>query len=53
MYKPPVVKEREKNVKKLTMKNVLDDQKYEILENSKILYTQSELEGEIFKLPKV
>ena len=28
MYKPAIVKEREKNPKKLTMKNVLNDQKY-------------------------
>ena len=34
MYKPPIVKEREKNAKKLTMKNFLNDQKYhEILQN--------------------
>ena len=37
MCKPAIVKEREKNAKKLTMKNVLNDQKYhEILQNSKI-----------------
>ena len=42
MCKPAIVKEREKNAKKLTMKNVLNDQKYhEILQNSKILHTQS------------
>ena len=40
MRKPTIVKECEKNVKKLTMKNLLNDQKYhEILQNSKILYT--------------
>ena len=33
--RPAIVKEREKNVKELTMKNVLNDQKYhEILQNS-------------------
>ena len=49
MCKPAIVKEREKNAKKLTMKNVLNDQKYhEILQNSKILHTQSKLQGEIF-----
>ena len=53
MSKPDIVKEREKNAKKLTMKNVLNDQKYhEILQNSKILHTQSKLHGEIFKLAK-
>ena len=41
----------EKNAKKLTMKNVLNDQKYhEILQNFKILHTQSKLQGELFKL---
>ena len=45
---------RKKNAKKLTMKNVSNDQKYhEILENSKMLQTQSKLQGEIFKLGKV
>ena len=34
MCKPAIVKEREKNAKKLNMKNVLNDQKYEILQNS-------------------
>ena len=39
--------------KKLTIKNVLDDQKYdEILQNSKIVHTQSKLQGEIFKVAK-
>ena len=39
MYKPAIVKEREKNAKN-AMKNVLNDQKYyEILQNSKILHT--------------
>ena len=53
MCKPAVVKEREKNAKKLTMKNVLNDQKYhEILQKSKILHTQSKLQGKIFKLAK-
>ena len=53
MCKPAVVTEREKNAKKLTMKNVLNDQKYhEILQNSNILHTQSKLQGEIFKLAK-
>ena len=53
MDKPAVVKERKKNAKKLTMKNVLNDQKHhEILQNSKILHTQSKLQGEIFKLAK-
>ena len=51
--KPAIVKERKKNAKKLTMKNVLNDQKHlEILQNSKILHTQSNLQGEIFKLAK-
>ena len=51
MRKPAIVKEREKSAKKLTMKNVLNDQKYnEILQNSKILHTQSKLQGKIFKL---
>ena len=49
MCKPAIVKEHKKNAKKLTMKN---DQKYEILQNSKILHTQSKLQGEIFKLAK-
>ena len=53
MCKPAVVKEREKKVKKLTMKNLLNDQKnHEILQNSKFLHTQSKLQGEIFKLEK-
>ena len=52
MCKPATVKERKKNAKKLTMKNVLNDQKYEILQNSKILHTQPKLQGEIFKLAK-
>ena len=35
---PAIVKEYQKNAKKLTMKNVFNDQKYhEILQNSKIL----------------
>ena len=38
MYKPAIVKEHEKNAKKLTMKNILNNQKYhELLQNSKIL----------------
>ena len=49
MCKPAIVKEHKKNAKKLTMKN---DQKYEILQNSKIVHTQSKLQGEIFKLAK-
>ena len=53
MCKLAIVKEHEKNAKKLTMKNVLNDQKYhEILQNSKIVHTQSKLQGEIFKLTK-
>ena len=53
MCKPAIVKKREKNAKKLTMKNVLNDQKYhEILQNSKMLLTQSNLQGEILKLSK-
>ena len=53
MCKPAIVKKREKNVKKLTMKNVLNDQKYyQMLQNSKILHTQPKLQGEIFKLAK-
>ena len=40
--KPAIVKERKKNVKKRSMENVLNDQNYhEILQNSKILHTQS------------
>ena len=50
--KPAIVKEREKDAKKLTMKNILNDQKYKILYNSKILHTQSKLQGEILKLAK-
>ena len=52
--KPAIGKERAKNAKKkLTMKNVLYDQEYhEILQNSKILHAQSNLQGEIFKLAK-
>ena len=50
--KPAITKECEENAKKLTMKNVLNDQKYEILQNSNILHTQSKLQGEIFKLAK-
>ena len=50
--KPAIVKERERNAKKLTMKNVLNDQKYEILQNSKILHIQSKQQAEIFKLAK-
>ena len=53
MCKPAILKEREKNAKKLTMKNVLNGQKYhEILQNSKILHTQYKLQREIFKLAK-
>ena len=53
MCKLAILKEREKNIKKLTMKNVLNDQKYhEILQNSKILHTQSKLQDQIFKLAK-
>ena len=53
MCKPAIVKEREKNAKNLTMKNISNDQKYyEILQNSKILHTQSKLQGEIFKFAK-
>ena len=54
VYKPAIAKERQKNAKKLTMKNVLNDQKYhEILQNFKILHTQCKLQGEIFKLTKI
>ena len=53
MCNPAIVKEREKNAKKLTTKSVLNDQKYrEILQISKILHTQSKLQGVIFKLTK-
>ena len=53
MCKPSTVKKHEKNAKKLTMKNVLNDQKYhEILQNSEILHTKSKLQDEIFKLAK-
>ena len=53
MCKLAILKEREKNIKKLIMKNVLNDQKYhEILQNSKILHTQSKLQDQIFKLVK-
>ena len=53
MCKHAIVNEREKNAKKLTIKNVLNNQKYhEILQNSKVLDTQSKLQGEIFKLAK-
>ena len=53
MCKLAILKEREKNIKKLIMKNVLNDQKYhEILQNSKILHTQSKLQDQIFKLAK-
>ena len=46
MCKHSILKKREKNAKKLTMKNVLNDQKYlEILQNSKILHTQYKLRG--------
>ena len=44
MCKSAIVKEREKNAKKLTMENVLNDQKcQEILQSSKIVHTQSKL----------
>ena len=44
MCKSAIVKEREKNPKKLTMENVLNDQKcQEILQSSKIVHTQSKL----------
>ena len=53
LHKSAIVKEREKNAKKLNMKNVLNEQTYhEILEISKILRTRSKLQGEIFKLAK-
>ena len=46
MWKSAIVKEREKNAKRLTMKKVLKDQKYhEILQNFKILHAQSKLQG--------
>ena len=39
MFKPAIVKDREKNAKILTMNNVLNDQKYhEVPQNSKILH---------------
>ena len=42
---------RKKNANKLTMKNVLNDQKYhEILQNPKLLHTQHKLQSKIFKL---
>ena len=47
MSKPVIMKEREKNAKKLTMKKY-----HEIIRNYKILHTQSKLEDEIFKLAK-
>ena len=51
MCNPAFVKERKNNAKKLTMKNVLNNQKYhEILQNSKILQTQTKLQREVFKL---
>ena len=54
VYKPAIAKERQKNAKKLTMKNILNDQKYhEILQNFKVLHTQCKLQGEIFKLTKI
>ena len=50
MCKPAIVKEHEKNAKKLNMKNVLNDQKYhEILQDSKILHAQCKLQGKIFE----
>ena len=53
MYKPAIVKEREKNAEKLTTKNVIRDQKYhEKLQISKTLHTQSKIQGKIFKLAK-
>ena len=48
MCKAALVKGREKNVKKLTMKKY-----HEILQNFKILHTQFKLQDEIFKLEKV
>ena len=49
MCRASFVKEREKNVKQLTMKIILNDQKYhELLQNSKILHTQSKPQGKIF-----
>ena len=51
---PGIVKERKKNAKNLTMKNVLNDQKYhEKHQNSEILHIQSKLQGEIFNLAKI
>ena len=47
-----IVKEREKNAEKLTTKNVIRDQKYEKLQISKTLHTQSKIQGKIFKLAK-
>ena len=49
MCKPAAVKECKKNVKKRSMENVLNDQNYhEILQNSKILHTQSTSNWQIF-----
>ena len=54
MCKPGIVKERKKNAKKLTMKNVLNDKKYhEIFQNSKILHILSKLQGGIFPIGNV
>ena len=53
MCKLAIVKEWEKNAKKLTVKNVLYELKYHaMLQNSKILHDQSKVQGEIFKLAK-
>ena len=53
MSEAAIVKQREKNAKKVTMKNVSNDQNYhEILQSSKILHTQCRRQGEIFKLAK-
>ena len=46
MCKTAIVKERQKT----NYKNVLTHQKYEILQNSKILHSQSKLQSKIFKL---
>ena len=53
MCKLAIVKEWEKNAKKLIVKNLLYELKYHaVLQNSKILHAQSKVQGEIFKLAK-
>ena len=49
MCKPSILKEREKNAKKINYENVLNARKYhKILQNSNILHTQYKLQGETF-----